>query len=281
MMMSKLMNYRMFSVGALALALLAVSSSAFAAKKADKATHDGKVVSITDDNLVMASKSGEEHSHTLSADAKLTLDGITCKIADLKPGMRIRVTTLGVDKSVASRIEGIEKNLDFASKFHDGKVVSINGDKLVMTDTQGKEEHTCTLTADVKVTLDGKACKAADLKPGTKVRVSAPDSDKSVANRIEGIDKNPSFASNFHDGKVVSIDSDKLVMTGTQGKEEHICALSDDLEVTCDGRVCKTSDLKQGMRIRVTLDSDDPQTANCIEAIDENPEFARLQKEVR
>ena len=109
MMMSKLMNYRMYSVGAIALALLAVSSSAFAAKKADKATHDGKVVSITDDNLVMASKSGEEHSHTLSADAKLTLDGKTCKVADLKPGMRIRVTTLGVDKSVASRIEGIEK----------------------------------------------------------------------------------------------------------------------------------------------------------------------------
>jgi hypothetical protein len=84
-------------------------------KPAEQAMHDGKVVSITGNELVMTSKNGQEHSHTLTADAKLTLDGKTCNADDLKPGTRIRVTTEGSDKSVANRVEGLDKNLDFAS----------------------------------------------------------------------------------------------------------------------------------------------------------------------
>lgn len=83
--------------------------------QAEQAMHDGNVVSITGNKLVMTSKEGQEHSHTLTADAKLTLDGKACNADDLKPGTRIRVTTQGSDKSVANRIEGLDKNLDFAS----------------------------------------------------------------------------------------------------------------------------------------------------------------------
>ena len=174
------MSFRMFSVATLALAML-VGATALAAKDAEPNTHDGKVVSITGDKLVMTSKEGKEHSHTLTADAKLTLDGKACKAADLKAGTRIRVTTQGADKSVASRIEGLDKNPDFASNRHDGKVVSITGNKLVMTGTQGKEEHTCTLTADVKVTCDGKVCKSSDLKPGMRIRVTSESDDPHAA----------------------------------------------------------------------------------------------------
>jgi hypothetical protein len=84
-------------------------------KQAEEAMHDGSVVSITGNKLVMTGKEGQEHSHTLAADAKLTLDGKVCKAGDLKPGTRIRVTTQGTDKSVVNRIEGLDKNLDFAS----------------------------------------------------------------------------------------------------------------------------------------------------------------------
>ena len=82
------------------------------------------------------------------------------------------MTAQGTEKSVATRIEGIEKNLEFASFRHDGKVVSLNGDKLVMTGTPGEDEQTCTLTADVRVTCDGKICKPSDLKPGMRIRVT-------------------------------------------------------------------------------------------------------------
>jgi hypothetical protein len=188
------MSFRMFSVATLAWAMLA-GATALAAKDAEPNTHDGKVVSITSEKLVMTSKDGQEHSHALAADAKLTLDGKACKAADLKAGTRIRVTTVDADKGVANRVEGLDKNPEFASNRQDGKVVSITGNKLVMTGKLGKEEHTCTLSADVKVTCDGKVCKSSDLKPGMKIRVTSESNDPHAAVRIEAIDKNLDFAS--------------------------------------------------------------------------------------
>ena len=55
-----------------------------------------------------------------------------------------------------------------AGDSHEGKVVSATGNKLVMSDKDGKE-HTHTLADKAKVTVDGKAGTAADLKPGQRV----------------------------------------------------------------------------------------------------------------
>lgn len=187
------MSFRMFSVATLVLGMF-VGATALA-EDSKAGSHDGKLVSISGDKLVMTSTNGKEHSHALAADAKLTLDGKACKAADLKTGTRIRVTTEGTDKRVADRVEGLDKNLEFASKHQDGKVVSITGTKLVMTGKLGKEEHTCTLSADVKVTCDGKVCKSVDLKPGMKIRVTSESNDPHTAVRIEAIDKNLDFAS--------------------------------------------------------------------------------------
>ncbi len=67
---------------------------------------------------------------------------------------------------------------------HDGKVVSVAGDKLTTTCSQGKE-HCHTMAKDAKVTCDGKASKAADLKAGTDVRVTTHNDDKTVATAVE------------------------------------------------------------------------------------------------
>jgi hypothetical protein len=69
-------------------------------------------------------------------------------------------------------------------KSHEGKVVSVVGDKLTTTCGEGKQ-HCHTLAKDIKVTSDGKACKAADLKAGTCVRVTTTADDKTVATAIE------------------------------------------------------------------------------------------------
>ena len=69
-------------------------------------------------------------------------------------------------------------------KTHDGKVVSVVGDKLTTTCSEGKQ-HCYTLVKDAKVTCDGKASKAADLKAGTCVRVITHKDDKSVATAVE------------------------------------------------------------------------------------------------
>ena len=70
------------------------------------------------------------------------------------------------------------------SDIHDGKIISMNGDKLTTTCNKG-EQHCHTIAKDAKVTCDGKVAKAADLKAGTQVRMTIKKDDKNVATKIE------------------------------------------------------------------------------------------------
>ena len=162
-----------------------------------------------------------------------------------------------------------------AEAIHDGNVVSITSSKLVMTNKGHKDgkEHTHTLASDAKVTLDGKACKAADLKAGTKIRVTTTTMEAKVATHIEAIDKHETFA-HTHDGKVVSITSSKLMMTDKDGNE-HSHSVTSDTKVSLDGKECKASDLRAGLKIRVTTKPSDDGAAIGIEAIDKDSEFAQ------
>jgi hypothetical protein len=76
-------------------------------------TMDGTLVSVSDDKLTMTNKEDQELSHALAATVKVTCDGKTCTAADLKAGMRIRVTTDTTDRHAATRIEALENNGDF------------------------------------------------------------------------------------------------------------------------------------------------------------------------
>jgi CTP-dependent riboflavin kinase len=183
------MFYRMFGAAALTLTLL-VGSPALAKDVADR-SHDGKVVSITNEKLTMTDKDGKEHSHVVAADSKVCLDGKAIKIADLKAGMRIRVTTKSDSKDVAARIEAIESNRDFSS-WQDGKVVSMTGNKLVMTNKDGKEVAS-TLSENAKITIDGKESRFEDLKEGTRIRVTVLGDGKLLTSNIEAIVKNVDF----------------------------------------------------------------------------------------
>jgi hypothetical protein len=69
------------------------------------------------------------------------------------------------------------------TKTHEGIIVSASADKLVMTDNQGKNEHSHMVSTAAKITLDGKAAKLADLKKGQFVKVTttkATDGKESV-----------------------------------------------------------------------------------------------------
>ena len=86
-----------------------------ASKEACANVCEGKFVSVDGQNLVMKDAQGQEHSHTLTKDAKVTCDGTTCKSADLKAGNRIRVTTKKDDRKVATGIESLNKHSEFAA----------------------------------------------------------------------------------------------------------------------------------------------------------------------
>jgi co-chaperonin GroES (HSP10) len=68
-----------------------------------------------------------------------------------------------------------------ADKTHDGLVVSVSEGKLVMTDNDGKNEHSHAILATTKITLNGKAAKLADLKAGDKITVSQGEGGKVTA----------------------------------------------------------------------------------------------------
>lgn len=80
----------------------------------------------------------------------------------------------------------------------------------------------------------------------------------------------------MHDGKLVSIANSKLAMTNSKG-EEITFSIAKDAKLNCDGTTCKSSDMKPGTRIRVTLCNDDPHVANCVEAIDKTTKFAECR----
>ena len=93
---------------------VAPQAAASSKKKNVSNVFEGKVVSVTGSKLVMTSKLGTDYSHTLAKDAKVTCDGTICKPEDLKAGKWIRVTTNRFNRNVATAVECLDKNAEFA-----------------------------------------------------------------------------------------------------------------------------------------------------------------------
>lgn len=107
-----------FSFGTLAIALLVGTSVPAGEKIAPGSWHDGTVISVTAEKLIMKGKAKEgdlakEHTHMLADNAKVTCDGKECKLEDLKAGQKIRVTTKTGDSTMATRVEALLKNAQF------------------------------------------------------------------------------------------------------------------------------------------------------------------------
>jgi hypothetical protein len=83
-------------------------------KECSPNTFEGEVLGVTGNKLVMKNQLGKQYSHTLADDAKLTCDGTICQAEDLKSGTKIRVTTKQNDRRVATSIEALNKNTEFA-----------------------------------------------------------------------------------------------------------------------------------------------------------------------
>jgi len=98
----------MLSLLALVLGLFVVASGKAVA--ADPNTHEGTFVSAKGDKeFTMADKDKKEHTHTLADNAKIIgADGKDVKLADLKKGQRIRVTTKEGDAKTATKVEALK-----------------------------------------------------------------------------------------------------------------------------------------------------------------------------
>jgi hypothetical protein len=119
------MVYRMLSLFLVAVALAVfVGAPAVAQEQQKQAaqgqaqergdTHEGTVVSAVGNKLIMREKGqAQEHTHMLAPNAKVSIDGRDAKLEDLKPGLRIRVTTKKGDKTTALKVEALDRNKEF------------------------------------------------------------------------------------------------------------------------------------------------------------------------
>jgi hypothetical protein len=199
---------------------------------------------------------------------------------------------------VGARAVADDKNKDNKNQM-EGKIVRIEGNKVVMTDKDGKAEHTHTLALDARITLDGKEAKLTDLKKDQMIRVTTKEGDPTQAVRIDALDKNKDFdktgtdkkppelnllvraddKANTHEGKIVRIEGNKIVMTGKDDKTEHTHTLAPDARVMCDGKECKLTDLKKDQTVRVTTKEGDVTQAVRVEALDKNKDFGTNPKQ--
>jgi hypothetical protein len=71
---------------------------------------------------------------------------------------------------------------DEKPNIHEGKVKEVKAAeaKLIMTDKDGKNEHSHFVAKDVKITVNGKPGKLEDLKPGQVIRVTTRKKEDKV-----------------------------------------------------------------------------------------------------
>ena len=101
------MLYRRLSLGLALVGAIALCAAARADDKSAKGnTHQGKFVSAEDHKLTMTDKSGKEHTHMVTEDAKITCDGKKCKLEDLRKDQTATLSATKMDDMI--RIVKIE-----------------------------------------------------------------------------------------------------------------------------------------------------------------------------
>ncbi len=75
---------------------------------------DGVLISISDSNLVMKGKNGQELSVNLNEKTKSSIDGVACERGNLRLGQKVRVFTEKRDLTSAIKIAALDKQARFA-----------------------------------------------------------------------------------------------------------------------------------------------------------------------
>lgn len=84
-------------------------------RKTNPEIHEGKIVTVSETQITSTCVEGDEWQHTLTKDAKVTCDGKTSRLDELKVGMPVRVTTSVEDESKTSCVSaGKKKSAPYA-----------------------------------------------------------------------------------------------------------------------------------------------------------------------
>jgi hypothetical protein len=164
---------RTFALCLAALALVCFAAAPALAEEKD-ATHEGTFVKAEDNKIYLKDASGKEHVLDLELKPTVTSDGTSCKISDLRAGVKVKVW-VGDNKKV---------NKVAATDTHEGTFVKAEDNKIYLKDAGGKEQ-VFDLELKPTITLNGAAAKFSDLKAGDKVRITVGVNKK--VNKVEGL----------------------------------------------------------------------------------------------
>jgi ribosomal 50S subunit-recycling heat shock protein len=220
------------------------------------------------ENTIALSTRGDngvvERVYPLAPNAKITVDGKDAKLADVPKNATAAGLASAVKEGQLPHITELRVTGDVAN----GTLAKVDATSVTL-DAGGKEAPravTAKITADTRVTVNGKPAKPADLKAGDKATVTLTSNGASALaitagtkvgdsekprEKPEGRPEARAFA-----GKIVAVDAATRTVTlaskGEGGRELQV-KLTADAKVVIDGKPAKLDDLKKGALASFTI----------------------------
>ncbi len=213
----------------------------------------GKVGSVDAkaNTITLVLKGDAEKVIPVPAGVKVFIDNKEAKLADIPQGSLASFVATGGVKGVPAEVTEVR----VTGSTGGGVIKQV--DATTITLENEKNPRSLTITADTKVTVNGKDAKVADLKAGDKVALVASADEKTVLSIASGVKdsgkptKTPTFG-----GKIASVDATAKTVTVSIGKNDAIeetVKLTADAKIVVDGKDVKIADLPKGMLATFTL----------------------------
>jgi RNA polymerase sigma factor (sigma-70 family) len=223
----------------------------------------GVVKAADASSVTLAGGEGADKVFKTNAETQVTLNGKPAKTTDLKVGDKATVILTSNGATALSVLAGAkrgepekpgEKPVRPEARAFAGKIASVDAATrtlLLASKGEGGRELPVKLTADAKITIDGKAAKLDDLKKGMLASftiAAAKDGQPREATAVTVT--GPTF-----NGVVKQIDASTITV-GNE-KVDRVFKLAPGGKVMFGEKEGKFADVKAGDRVTVTLASDD------------------------
>jgi hypothetical protein len=178
----------------------------------------------------------------------LPLTGCTSGPADTKPTNPAKSEPGKPIKSEPGKSEPGAPKTETA----EGTFVSAEKDKITIAAGADKKEWSAAITADTKITRDGKAAKWDELKKEDKVKVTYTGKDKDA--KATEITATPAAAPPVPtpvDATVTKAGDKATDITIKAGDKDY--TLDDKTKITVDGKEGKPADVKKDMKGKATI----------------------------
>jgi ferric-dicitrate binding protein FerR (iron transport regulator) len=244
---------------------------AIVAIRAEGMTIGAVVKSATKDKITIKTRGRErdrtsaETEYPLAKEAKVTIDGKPGAATDLKEGDVVALALSADKKTVLAIVKGGRRDGGERrprSRQVEGTVKGTEktDNSITLAAEGNNDERVFSLAKDVKVTIDGKESKLADVKEKAKVLLTLGRDDKTVVEITIGRGRGregerprvPTVT-----GKVAKAPKDStLTLTVGRGNEEKDFTVAKDAKVTIEGKEAKLGDVKEGMVVTLVLDAE-------------------------